>query len=119
MTTKTAKTLLAAASTVGANTPVLALEWNLSTAMGGIATVRITNGSSAPTTPPVVQFFIGEATGVKRLFWSASGDTVNNSIIDIPPCEFPAGVMFANITVTGGATNACTAGITAQELTTL
>ena len=113
--TKTARTLYSSAS-LAAATPVNATEWNLSTAYGGLAGVKLTNGGSAPTTAPVVKFYVGEATGVKRLFYTASGDTVNSSVNDIV-CELPLGAMFCNITITNGATNAITVEAYGQELT--
>lgn len=115
--TKTAKTLYASAS-LAAATSVNATEWNMSTAYGGIAAVKLTNGGSAPTTAPVVKFYVGESTGTKRLFYTASGDTVNSSVNDLV-CEIPASAMFVNITVTNGATNAITVEAYGQELTTI
>lgn len=114
---KTSKTLLASQS-ITAGSSQNTTEWNLSAAYGGLATVKLTNGASAPTTAPVVKFYVGEATGVKRLLYTASGDTVNNSVNDVV-CEIPPGVMFFNITITDGATNAITAEAYGQELTTI
>lgn len=115
--THTAKTLLTSQSLAAATT-VNATEWNLSTAYGGLSAVKITNGASAPTTAPVVKFYVGESTGTKRLFYTASGDTVNNSVTDIV-CELPLGTMFSNITITNGATNSVTVEAYGQELTTI
>ena len=118
--TKTSKTLLTA-QTLAAATGLNATEWNLSTAYGGLAAVKLTNGATAPTTAPVVKFYVGEATGVKRLFYQAAGDTVNSSVNDIV-CELPPATMFCNITVTWGATTgSATNGVEAygQELTTI
>lgn len=115
--THTSRTLRASAS-LAAGTAALCTEWNNSTTYGGIAAVRLTNGASAPTTAPLVQFYVGEATGVKRLYYTASGDTVNSSVIDIE-CEIPPTAMFVNVTITNGATNAITADAFAQELTTI
>lgn len=115
--TKTAKTLLASQS-LAAGASVNSTEWNLSTAYGGLACVKLTNGASAPTTAPTVTFYIGEATGVKRKFYTASGDTTASSVNDIV-CELPAGVMFNNVTITNGATNAITVEVYGQELTTV
>lgn len=115
---KTKKTLLASQA-LAANASVNATEWDLRAAYGGLATVKITNGPSAPTTPPVVKFFVGEDSGVKRLIWQGSGDTVANSIVDIPPFDAPSGTMFLNITITGGATNGSTVEAYGQELTGL
>lgn len=115
--TKTAKALLAS-QTKFANASVNTAEWNMSAAYGGLATVRLTNGASAPTTAPVVNFFVGEASGVKRLIYQAAGDTVTNSVNDIV-FEIPAGAMYVNISITGGATNGITVEASGQELTGL
>ena len=115
--TKTAKTLLASQS-LAAATAVSVTEWNASTAYGGIAAVKLTNGATAPTTAPVVTFYVGEATGIKRKLYSASGDTVNLSVNDVV-CEIPASAMFVNVTITNGATNAITVEAYGEELTTI
>lgn len=115
--TKTAKTLLASQA-LGAGAAVNTTEWNMSTCYGGLATVKLTNGATAPTTAPVVKFYVGEASGVKRLLSTAYGDTVNNSANDIV-CEIPQGAMFCNITITNGATNGITVEAAGQELTTI
>ncbi len=115
--TKTSKTLYASAS-LAAATSVNATEWNMTTAYGGIAAVKLTNGASAPTTVPVVKFYVGESTGTKRLLYTASGDTTNSSVNDLV-CEIPASAMYVNITMTNGATNAITVEAYGQELTTI
>lgn len=115
--THTAKTLLASQA-LAAAAAVNTTEWNMSTAYGGLAAVKLTNGASAPTTAPVVTFYVGEATGVKRKFYSASGDTTASSVNDIV-CELPPGAMFVNITITNGATNGITVEAYGQELTSL
>lgn len=115
--TKTARTLLTSQSLAAAGS-VNGTEWNLSTAYGGLLAVKLTNGATAPTTAPVVKVFVGEATGIKRLFWTASGDVVNSSVNDVV-CELPMGAMFANVTVIDGATNAITVEAYGQELSTI
>lgn len=115
--TKTARTLLASQS-LAVSTAVNATEWNMTTAYGGLVGVKITNGASAPTTAPVVKVFVGETSGTKRLFYTASGDTVANSVSDIV-CEIPPSAMFCNVTITNGATNAITLEAYGQELTAL
>lgn len=115
---KTAKTLYTSQSLAAATATTAITEWNLSTAYGGLATVKLTNGSTAPTTAPTVKFYVGEATGVKRLLYTASGDTVNSSVNDLV-CEIPPGAMFCNITITNGATNAITVEAYGQELTSI
>lgn len=115
--TKTAKTLLTSQA-LAAAASVNSTEWDLSTAYGGIAAVKLTNGAAAPTSVPVVKFYVGEATGVKRLFYQASGDTVNSSVNDVV-CEIPPGAMFVNITITDGTGQGITVEAYGQELTTI
>lgn len=115
--TKTTKTLLTSQS-LAAATSVNATEWAMTTCYGGLATVKLTNGASAPTTAPVVKFYVGEATGIKRLLYQAGGDIINSSVNDII-CEIPASAMYCNITITNGATNAITVDAYGQELSTI
>lgn len=116
--TKNARTLITlSASNIGISTAVNATEWNLSTAYGGIATVTLSLPGSAPTTAPIVAFYVGEATGKKRLLFTATGGTTSGDYPKDFVCEIPQSVMFANITVTGGATNAITAEAYGEELT--
>ncbi|MDB5814434.1 MAG: hypothetical protein JWN23_1551 [Rhodocyclales bacterium] len=105
--TKTGVSLAAAATTVAAATAVNATEWDLSAVDKGAMLGKITNGSSAPTTAPVIVFYAGEATGVKREIYRMSGDTVANSVTPIA-CTFKAEYKFGNATITGGATNGST-----------
>jgi hypothetical protein len=115
--TKTARTLLTSQS-LAAATAVNTTEWNMSTCYGGLAAVKLTNGSTAPTTAPTVKFYVGESAGTKRLLYTASGDTVNNSVNDIV-CDIPPSAMFCNITITNGSTNAITVESYGQELTSI
>lgn len=113
-TSRTQLTSQALAATASVN----GTEWNNSAAYGGIMNVRLTNGGTAPTTVPTVTFYTGDATGVKQKFYTASGDTVSNSVTDIS-CIFPMGSMFNNVTITWGATTGGTVEAYAQELTTI
>lgn len=115
--TKTQKILLTSQALAGAAS-VNTTEWNMSTGYGGRAFVRLTNGATAPTTAPVVKFYSGDTTGKKYLLFTASGDTTNNSVTDIP-CEYILPDMFINITITNGATNAITVEAYGQEASTI
>lgn len=114
---KTSRTLLTSQS-LSAAASVNTTEWNMSTAYGGLAAVKLTNGASAPTTAPTVKFYVGESTGTKRLLYQATGDTTANSVNDIV-CEIPPSAIYCNITITNGATNAITVESYGQELTTI
>ena len=116
--TKTSKTLLTSQS-LAINTTVNATEWVMTTCYGGLACVKITNGGSAPTVAPIVKFYVGEASGTKRLFYTASGDTTALSTNEYI-CEIPASAMYCNISIVhGAATNAITVEAYGQELTTV
>ena len=115
--TKTSRTILTSQA-LAAATAVNGTEVNLSTAYGALVCVKLTNGGTAPTTVPVVKFYVGESTGTKRLFYQASGDIVNSSVNDIV-CEIPPAGMFINVTITWGATTGGTVEAYAQELTTI
>lgn len=115
--TKNARTLLTSQS-LAANASVNATELNLTTALGAEVFVKLTNGGSAPTTAPTVTFYSGESSGTKRKKWQASGDTVNSSVNE-PSCKYGPTTMYANVTITNGATNAITVEIYAQELSSL
>lgn len=115
--TKTARTLLTSQS-LAAGATVNANELNLSTAYGSEIFVKLTNGASAPTTAPVVTFYVGEATGVKRKKATGQGDTVNSSVTDVS-CRYALPNMFANVSITNGATNAITVEVYAQEATSI
>ena len=115
--THTQRTLLTSQA-LSAGASVNATEWDLTTAYGGVAVVRLTNGGTAPTTAPTVSFYVGSATGVTRLLWQGSGNTTNSSVTDVP-CVIPLGVMFVNITITWGATTGGTVEAYGQETTTI
>lgn len=105
--TKSSSTLRAAATVISAATANDATEWDLSAVDKGTMLGKLTNGASAPTTAPVVIFYAGESTGVKREIGRVSGDTVANSVTPLI-CNFKPEYKFGNATATGGATNGST-----------
>lgn len=104
---KTNTSLKAAASTLAAATADNATEWDMSALFSGMLVGKITNGGTAPTTAPVVVFYAGESTGVKREIWRMSGDIVASSVTPIV-FRVPKEVKFCNVTATGGATTGST-----------
>lgn len=119
MTTKTARTLIAlSASNIGISTTVNATEWDMTGKPAGFATVTLSLPGSAPTSGPIVTFYVGEATGKKRVIQTTAGGTTAGDYPKDFVCRFPLGTMFVNISVTGGTGNAVTAEAYGQELTT-
>lgn len=110
--TKSASTLLTSQS-LAASTSVNATELNLSTAYAARVFVKLTNGATAPSSAPTVTFYSGEASGVKRVLYQASGDTVNSSVNDIY-CLYELPDMFCNCTITNGASQPITVEAYAQ-----
>lgn len=116
--TKTKRVLLTSQS-LAAGASVNVTEWNLSTAYAGSRlVVRLTNGATAPTTVPIVNFYVGGATTEKYLLTPVSGDKVNASVNDVF-FVYEQGDMFANATITNGATNAITVEAFGLEATTI
>eukprot|EP01034_Spumella_vulgaris_P041665 gene41665-51629_t len=63
----TAQELAEALFTPDGTENINATELNLTSARSAEIYVKITNGSSAPTTAPTVTYYSGEATGIKRV----------------------------------------------------
>lgn len=114
--TKTQRALLTSQA-LAANGSVNATEWNLSTAYGGLAAVRLSLPGSAPTTVPAVTFFVADATGKKYQFAKFAGSTTAGDYPMDFVAELPPATMFANITIQNGATNGITVEAYGQELT--
>lgn len=113
--TKSASTLLTSQS-LAAATAVNATELNLSTAYRSRVFVKLTNSGTPPSTAPTVVFYSGESTGAKRTLYTATGDTTANSVNHLN-CEYGLADMFANVTITNGATNAITVEVFAETAT--
>ena len=113
--TKTARALYSGSPTAG-GAAVSATEWDLSTKYGGLLTVVLTNGSAPTGVAPFFVVYTGDATGVKRQYWTASGDltasSVNSFSINLPPAA-----MFVNVDCKSGSTNATAFVVEGQELT--
>lgn len=102
MTTKASVTLLAS-QTLAAAAAIDTPQTTISTFDSFIVYVRLTNGATAPTTVPKIVFFRSDRTGVKYKAWEVTGDLVANSVTD-RAFEHSKGDMFANCTITWGAT---------------
>lgn len=99
---KSNTSLAAAATAVAAATPVFATEWDMSALFSGLIVGKISNTGTPPTTTaPLVIFYAGESTGVKREIWRMSGDLVASSTTIIS-FRVPKEVKFLNVTITGG-----------------
>ncbi|MDE2102449.1 MAG: hypothetical protein KGL39_34705 [Patescibacteria group bacterium] len=116
--TKTYTTLLASTSITTSGGTIAGTAANTSTAYGGAITIKLTNGSSAPTVAPEADVLVsGDGTNYK-IIASFYGDTTNSSVnqfaIDINP-----GYKYVNVQFSQATTNAYTAEAFWHELTTV
>jgi len=115
--TKNKRTLFASGA-IGAGATQALTEIDLSTALGGLLTVKITNGASGPTTNTTVKIYIGHATGEKKLFQQVVAGTTNNEVYEWT-FEIPPAAMFVGGDIIAGATNGITAEALLSELTSI
>jgi hypothetical protein len=115
--TKTKRTMLSSSS-VAAGTPTNGTQVDLSTAYGGLLTVKMTNGGTGPTVPCNAYVYVGGATGEKKLLCKLLGDSVNGSVNEYT-VEIPATAMFLNITFADNTVQPVTCEAYVQELTTI
>lgn len=115
--TKTKRTLLSSTSVSAGSTQALT-EVNLSTALGGTLTVKITNGSTGPTTDSTVKIYVGHATTEEKLFAQATAGQTNNGVYEFI-FQIPSSVMFLGGDIISGATNGITAEAFLSELTSV
>lgn len=100
--TKSAFTALVSQSLAG-GASVNTAEWNLSAAYAGRLFVKLTNGATPPTATPTVTFYEGEASGIKRVLYVASGDMIANSV-NHPNAVYGLEDMYANAMITNSGT---------------
>lgn len=116
--TKNLRTIIAAATTNTSGSTQTGTVVDLTTKYGGLLTVKITNGASAPATVAVAKVYTSGDNSNFKLMTQLSGDLVNNSVnewaIDIPP-----GVMYLRVDVTGNTSQSITCEAFFQELTTI
>lgn len=115
--TKTKRTLFASASVSAGATQALT-ELDLSSALGALLTITVTNGGTGPTTDTVIKVYTGTVTTEENVFWEGTAGQTNSKVytfnIVIPPAA-----MFLGGDVICGATNAITMEAIASELTSI
>lgn len=77
---------------------------------------KCTNGATGPTVACQINVYVGEATGVKRLFQTLVFD-LGNAAVSERVCQIPESAMFVNVTFTGNTVQAVTVECYAQSLT--
>jgi len=113
--TKASTTILASQS-VGAAATVTGASINLTAGYGGEILWKITNGASAPTTPPTIELQSSDdgTNWYRKQF--ISGDTVANSP-NSGVWPISTGVMYVRAIFIGGATNGSTMACMMEQIT--
>ncbi len=118
MATKNARTIKASAS-LATTTSVNGTEQNESAANGLLVCGKVTNGGTGPTVGTTMFVYVGESTGVKRLWQSLTHSIFTASVSQDLVVLVPPEAMFVNVTFTNGdAAQAVTVECYGQELTT-
>ena len=115
--TKNKRTLFASGAVSAAATQALT-ELDLSTALGALLTITVTNGGTGPTSDTTVTVYTGTVTTEENVFSEVLAGQANSEVYTfnfiIPPAA-----MFLGGDVTCGATNAITMEAIASELTSI
>jgi len=114
--TKAVRTLIAA-GTSNASGATTRGAVDMRTNQGGLLTIKITNGATAPTTAPTVNILVAHNDGASpalgsrgadwKTLWSFTGDITNNSITEQSISIDPA-TMHLEVEVTGNTPSAVT-----------
>ncbi len=115
---KTAVTLHSLGTSLPINTTSLAgSSWDMSNCYGGLLTIRIANGASAPTTGAVatVNVSVDGSTWLKMYSFTAGTTSSTNYdfVVEIPQATMYVQCVFS----LGAATNGVTCGALGHELT--
>lgn len=116
--TKTARTLKASGSlAAGATENGTAID--LSTALGGLLTAKITNGATGPTIPCSLYVEVSADAGSSWKLFRQFTALLGNSIVTEFAIDIPASVMEVRARFTGNTAQAVTVEAYLQELTSI
>jgi hypothetical protein len=125
--TKNARTLVAAATSNTAGSTTRGTV-DLRTALGGVLTMKITNGGTGPTVQCEGRVLIAHNTGSTptaasagtdwKTVWVFGGGTTNSAVTE-QSWDVPAGVMHAEVEFTGNTGQTVTVEAFMSELTSV
>jgi len=125
--TKTARTLIAAATSNAAGSTTRGTA-DLRTAQGGLLTVKVTNGATGPTVPATVNILIAHDAGATptaasagadwKTIWSFAAST-GNSVVTEQSITIDPSVMHLEVEVTGNTAQAVTCEAYLSEITSV
>lgn len=123
--TKTPRTLISAGTSNGAGSTTRGTV-DLRTAQGGLLTVKLTNGGTAPTIQATCNILVAHNAGATppaaiagtnwKTVWSFGGGTTNSAVTE-QSWDVPPGVMHLEVEVTGNTAQAVTCEAFLSEIT--
>lgn len=115
--TKTARTFQSSTSN-GAGSTTTGSAVNLTTALGCVVTMRITNGATGPTVGCSARIEVSNDNSTWRTFFEAVATNAANAVTDFA-VELPAAIMHARSVFTGNTGQAVTVEALGHELTSI
>lgn len=116
--TKNLRTIIAAGTSNTAGSTTTGTAVDLTTAYGGVVTIKITNGGTGPTIGASAKVYVSGDNTNYKLFTQVTGDNVNSSVTEFA-VEIPPPVMYVRVDITGNTAQAVTCEAFLQELTTI
>ena len=114
--TKSQSTIIAAGTSNAASGTTTGTFVDLRTAYGALVTIKLTNGSTAPSVAPTATVSVTGDNGTTfKTFYAVGGD-LNPSSINQFAIDIPAAAMGVNVVVTGNTGQAITCEAFAQVL---
>lgn len=117
-TSKNARVLQASATNAAGATTLSATPLNLATALGGVATLIITNGATGPTVACTGSLEYSRDGTQWHEFYSMLAGVTANGVYPSPPIEIPFGIMNLRSKFTGNTVQGVTIEAYLEELTT-
>lgn len=115
---KNLRTIIAAATSNTAGSTITGTALDLTTKLGGLCTIKITNGATGPTIAASAKVYTSGDNSNFKLLVTVTGDSVNNSVNEWA-VVVAAGVMYFRVDITGNTGQTVTAEAFLQELTSV
>ncbi len=113
---KNLRTFIAAATSNSAGSTATGTAFDVTTAFGGLITIKITNGGTGPTVPATAYVYVSGDNSNFKLLTSFTHSSTNSAVGEFS-CELPAAAMYVRVDVTGNTAQAVTCEAFMQELT--
>jgi len=115
--TKTARSIIAS-QTQAALAAAVTGAWDLHTALGGLLTVRITNGATGPTIGSTVTVNVSTNNSTWRKLAAVTAGVANSEVDDFP-FTIPPETMYVQVSIVGNTGQTVTIEALGHELTSI